>query len=72
MSAIDPNDISTWPPEWLPYIPMPEVEKLTSLSHDTIMRQHNHLVAQLSPRRVAMRRGHAIMIGMRSKAVESA
>ena len=25
MSAIDPDDISTWPADWLPYIPMPEV-----------------------------------------------
>jgi hypothetical protein len=68
MSAIDPDDISTWPADWLPYIPMPEVKGLSSLSRDTIMREYKHLVVHLSPRRVAMRRGHAIMLGTRLKA----
>jgi hypothetical protein len=35
------------------------------LSPDTVTRQYRHLLVQLSPRRVAMRLGHALTLGRR-------
>jgi hypothetical protein len=65
MPAFDPDDITTWPPEWLPFITLPKVEEITTLSPDTVTREYRHLLVQLSPRRVAMRLGHALTLGRR-------
>jgi hypothetical protein len=43
--------------------PMDEVEHLTSLSKDTLQREHGHLIVHLSARRTGMRVGDALMIG---------
>jgi hypothetical protein len=60
--SLDVDDLRTWPPDWLPYITLAEVEKLTTLSHDTIARKYRRFIARLSSRRIGMRRGHAILI----------
>jgi hypothetical protein len=64
---IEPDDLRTWPIEWLQVVPMPEAERLSSLSEDSLERTYGHLIMRLSPRRRGMRRGHALMLGTRPK-----
>jgi len=49
--------------ELLRVAPMGEVEHLTSLSKDTIKREHADLIVRLSERRTGMRVGDALSIG---------
>jgi hypothetical protein len=41
---------------------MPEAERLSGLSHDTIRRNYPDKIIQLSPRRVGMKVKHAISL----------
>ena len=42
--------------------PLPEVEKITSLSTDTLKRHHPDKIVKLSPRREGMKLRHALAI----------
>jgi hypothetical protein len=50
------------PLELLRIASMPEVERLSSLSEETIIREHPDKVISLSRRRKGMRVGHALML----------
>jgi hypothetical protein len=55
--------IESMPPlELLRIAPMPEVERLSGLSHDTITREHKDKIKTLSPRRRGMRVIDALML----------
>jgi hypothetical protein len=43
-------------------VPMDEAAKLSSLSEDTLRREHGDKIVHLSPRRDGMRVGHALML----------
>jgi hypothetical protein len=43
-------------------VPPDEVERLSTLSWDTIKRKHSEKIVHLSERRVGMRVGHALML----------
>jgi hypothetical protein len=43
-------------------VPMDEASKLSSLSEDTLRREHSDKIVHLSPRRDGMRVGHALML----------
>jgi hypothetical protein len=46
------------PPTWLELervVPLPEVKRITSLSHDSLIRHHRDRIISLSPRRVGMK-----------------
>jgi hypothetical protein len=59
-----PADLSKWPIEMLRIAPPPEVEKLSSMDWDTIERGPlADKIIRLSPRRIGMRVGHALMLG---------
>ena len=63
MSRKFPADsLLTWPVELLRIVKPEEAERLSSLSWDTITREHSDKVVQLSDRRVGMRVGHALML----------
>jgi hypothetical protein len=50
-------------PDWIELqriIPLREVERLSSLSIDTLTRRHRDKILTLSPRRVGMRLGDAL------------
>jgi hypothetical protein len=52
-------------PSWLELEsvkPLPEVEKITSLSSDTLKRHHPDKIVKLSPRREGMKLRHALAI----------
>jgi hypothetical protein len=52
-------------PTWLELervVPLPEVERITSLSHDSLKRHHKDKIVNLSPRRVGMKLRHALAI----------
>jgi hypothetical protein len=55
-------DLLTWPVELLRIVKPEEAERLSSLSWDTIMREHSDKVVQLSHHRVGMRVGHCLML----------
>ena len=67
---LDPDDLSTWPTNLLRWIPIEaaesasgeSAERITTLSADTLRREYSHLIRQLSPRRNAMRLGHALLL----------
>jgi hypothetical protein len=42
--------------------PLPEVERITSLSEDTLRRRYRQYIKQLSPRRQGMQLKHALAI----------
>jgi hypothetical protein len=42
---------------------MPEAERLSSASEDTLRREHPDKIVKVSKRRDGMRVGHALMIG---------
>lgn len=56
-------DLRDWPENWLRIAEPEEVEKLSSLSWDTIKRRYSEYIVHLSERRVGMRVGHALMFG---------
>ena len=62
------DDVSTWPVELLRIAEPDEAEHLSTLSWDTIKRDHPEKIIQLSTRRVGMRVGHALMLGGRKSA----
>ena len=55
-------DLLTWPVELLRIAEPDEAEKLSSLSWDTIKREHADKIVNLSKQRVGMRVGHALML----------
>jgi hypothetical protein len=57
-----PDKLLDWPLEWLRIAEPKEVQRLTSLSWDTIHRNHRDKVVQISKRRVGMRVGDALML----------
>lgn len=58
-----PNNLLDWPIELLQFVEPEEAERLSTLSWDTIKRKHADKIERLSARRVAMRRGYALMLG---------
>jgi hypothetical protein len=57
--------LSDRPPTWLELEsvrPLPEIEKITSLSEDTIIRRYGEWIVKLSPRRRGMKLRHALAI----------
>ena len=55
-------DLLKWPVELLRIVKPEEAERLSSLSWDTITREHSDKIVQLSDRRVGMRVGHCLML----------
>jgi hypothetical protein len=55
----------TWPVELLRIVDPEEAERLSTLSWDTIKRNHGSKIVRLSARRVGMRVGHALMLADR-------
>ena len=52
-------------PSWLELervVPLPEVEKFTGLSRDSLQRHHRDKIVHLSPRRVGMKLRSALAI----------
>jgi hypothetical protein len=52
-------------PSWLELrsaVPLSEVEKITSLDRDSLIRHYSHLIVRVSPRRLAMRLQDALAI----------
>ena len=56
------SDLLTWPVALLRIAPPDEAAELSSLSWDTIEREHRDKIVRLSSRRVGMRVGHALML----------
>jgi hypothetical protein len=59
----DSNTLLNWPVEWLRIVPPVEAEELSSLSWDSIKRNHPDKIVHVSARRVGLRVGDALMIG---------
>jgi hypothetical protein len=62
-------------PTWLELesvLPLPEVEKITSLSSDTIKRHHSDKIVNLTPRRQGMKLKHALVIASGREATDTA
>jgi hypothetical protein len=57
-----PANLLDWPLEMLQIVPREEAEELSGESWDSLRRNHADKIIQLSPRRVGMRRGHALML----------
>jgi hypothetical protein len=62
------NELLTWPVELLRIAEPEEAERLSTLSWDTILRNHRDKVVHLSKRRVGLRVGHALMLGSNNAA----
>jgi hypothetical protein len=58
---LDPDDIRTWPREWLKFLTVAEIKALTGLSEDTIRRTYPRLLKRLAARRVGARLGDVIL-----------
>lgn len=59
----DDNDLPLPSPiELNRIVPMDEASQLSSLSEDTLRREHADKIVHLSPRRDGMRIGHALML----------
>jgi hypothetical protein len=56
------GELGDWPIEMLKIVEPDEVERLCSLSWDSIRRNHPDKIVHLSKRRVGMRVGHALML----------
>jgi hypothetical protein len=56
LASIDPVKL-------LQIISMPEAERLSGLSHDTLKRRHSSKIIKLSPRRVGMRLIDVLSLG---------
>lgn len=50
------------PVELLRVVPMDEAERLSSLSIDTLEREHSDKIVKISPRRKGMRVAHALLL----------
>lgn len=57
-----PAELLKWPIELLRIAEPDEAERLSSLSWDTILRNHADKIVHLSKRRVGLRVGHALML----------
>jgi len=66
MPTINSDNLLKWPIELLRIVQPPEAERLSSTSWDTLQRNHPDKVVHLSKRRVGMRVGHALMLGVKS------
>jgi hypothetical protein len=55
-------NLLSWPVELLRIVDPEEAERLSSLSWDTITREHADKIVVLSERRRGMRVGHALML----------
>jgi hypothetical protein len=70
MSHADTDDVvarllKILPPlDLLRIAPMPEAERLSSMSEDSLRRNHSDKIVKLSPRRTGMRVAHALMLGL--------
>jgi hypothetical protein len=53
------------PIELLRVVSMPEAERLSGLSEDSLRRHHRDKIIELSPRRNGMRVIHALTLGRR-------
>lgn len=62
MSDSDKDDLPNWPVALLRIASSEEAEQLSTLSWDTITRNHPDKVIHLSKRRVGIRVGHALML----------
>ncbi len=60
-----PAELIHWPVELLKIISPPEVERVSTLSWDTIKRNYSDKIVRLSERRVGMRVGHALMLAVK-------
>jgi hypothetical protein len=56
------DDLLKWPIEFLRIVEPKEAEELSSLSWDSILRNHPDKVIHLSVRRTGIRVGHALML----------
>jgi hypothetical protein len=63
----DSKSLLSWPVEWLRIASPVEAEELSSLSWDSIKRNHPDKVVHVSARRRGMRVGDALMIGSTTK-----
>ena len=59
---IPADSLLAWPVELLRIVRPEEAERLSSLSWDTITREHSDKIMHLSDRRVGMRVGDALML----------
>jgi hypothetical protein len=57
-----PPPVELTPLALLRVAPMPEVERLSGLSSDTIKKHYRHLLVRVSPRRIGMRVRDALAI----------
>jgi hypothetical protein len=62
-TAIEEHDRPLTALELERIIPLDEVERLTTLSEDSLRRHHSHLIRKLSPRRCGMKLRDVIAIG---------
>jgi hypothetical protein len=58
----NPSELLAWPIELLRIVPPEEATRLSTLSWDTILRNHRDKVVHLSKRRVGIRVGHVLML----------
>jgi hypothetical protein len=61
-ASVNPSKTLTWPVELLRIVNPEEAERLSTLSWDTIKRNHSDKIVRLSARRVGMRVGHCLML----------
>jgi hypothetical protein len=54
--------------ERLRIVPLAEAARLSGISQDGLLRHHRDKIIKLSPRRLGMRQGDALMIGAKSDA----
>jgi hypothetical protein len=57
-----PANLLDWPVEMLQIVPREEAEELSGESWDSLKRNHPDKIIRMSPRRIGMRRGHALML----------
>jgi hypothetical protein len=53
-------EIWDWPKEWWAFVTLEEASKVSTLSIDTLERNHPDKIINLSRRRKGMRLGHAL------------
>jgi hypothetical protein len=56
------DDLSHWPIEWLTIVPLGKAAELSSLSVDSLKRNHSDKILHLAPRREGMRVGDALFL----------
>lgn len=62
------NDLRNWPLHLLRIVDPSEAEELSSLSWDSIKRNHADKIVHISARRVGIRVGHALMLARAANA----